>query len=108
MWRKPRTGAFAGRMLLSHEGCQYRKAVAQSVMLQGGPSVRQERIAVDIEVRMPDKRRRDLDNLPNTVLDALTRAAVWADDSQFDDLRVWFSDQPRGERERDADGEPAK
>jgi len=53
-------------------------------------------VAVDIEVRMPDKRRRDLDNLPKAVLDGLTHAALWHDDSQIDDLRVWRSDRMGG------------
>jgi crossover junction endodeoxyribonuclease RusA len=77
--------------MLSKEGREYRKAVADAVLEQGRPKIGSDRCAVDIEVCMPDKRRRDLDNLPKAILDALTHAAVWDDDSQVDDLRVWRS-----------------
>jgi crossover junction endodeoxyribonuclease RusA len=96
MWRTPTKGALAGRTLLAEAGRKYRKAVADAVLMQGKPRIGQARCAVDIEVRMPDKRRRDLDNLPKAVLDALTYAAVWNDDSQIDDLRVWRSDRSGG------------
>lgn len=96
MWRTPRTGPLAGRTMLSKEGRDYRKAVEQAVMLQCVPKVGDAKVAVDIEVRMPDKRRRDLDNLPKAVLDGLTHAALWHDDSQIDDLRVWRSDRMGG------------
>lgn len=84
------------RVLISEDGRKYRKAVEQSFMLQRVASVGTARVAVDIEVRMPDKRRRDLDNLPKAVLDALTHSGLWEDDSQIDDLRVWRSDRMGG------------
>ena len=37
---------------------------------------------------MPDKRRRDLDNLLKATLDSLTHAGVWSDDSQIDALSI--------------------
>lgn len=37
---------------------------------------------------MPDRRVRDLDNLPKAVLDAITAAGVWDDDGQIDFLSV--------------------
>lgn len=98
-WRHLSKGPLAGRVLISEEGRKYRTAVQQVVIAQGchGPrGVGQQRIKVDLEVRMPDKRRRDLDNLPKALLDALTHATVWHDDSQIDDLRVWRSDRIGG------------
>ncbi len=91
MWRTPRSGPLAGRTLLSEEGRAYRRAVADAVLQQGSPRIGGARLALDLEARMPDRRRRDLDNLPKAILDGLTYAAVWDDDEQIDDLRTWRS-----------------
>jgi crossover junction endodeoxyribonuclease RusA len=96
MWRTPRSGPLAGRTMLSEDGRKYRRAVADAVLLQRRPNLGAARVAIDIEVRMPDKRRRDLDNLPKAVLDGLTHAGVWEDDNQIDDLRVWRSPRMGG------------
>ncbi len=91
MWRTPRTGPLAGRTMLSQEGRAYRLQVQQLVQVAKAASQLSERLHVVIEARMPDRRKRDLDNLPKAVLDALTHAGVWLDDGQIDDLRVWRS-----------------
>ena len=96
MWRTPRSGPLAGRTMLSEDGRRYRRAVADAVLVaRAGRQIRQ-RLAVTIEARMPDRRKRDLDNLPKAVLDGLTHAGVWLDDGQIDDLRVWRSDRMGG------------
>ncbi|MCW2095347.1 UNVERIFIED_ORG: Holliday junction resolvase RusA-like endonuclease [Enterobacter sp. BIGb0239] len=41
-----------------------------------------------IECHMPDRRRRDLDNLQKAAFDALTKAGFWMDDCQVIDYRV--------------------
>lgn len=46
------------------------------------------RLMLHMIVFPPDKRRRDLDNLPKGVLDALQKAGVFLDDTQIDDLRI--------------------
>lgn len=46
------------------------------------------RVAVTVSVYPPDKRKRDLDNVLKTTLDALTRCGVWDDDSQVDCITV--------------------
>lgn len=46
------------------------------------------RIAVYILLKMPDRRRRDVDNYLKSLLDALTNAQVWRDDSQIDLLTI--------------------
>lgn len=40
-------------------------------------------IAMTMELYPPDRRRRDVDNYSKTVLDALTHARLWRDDSQI-------------------------
>jgi crossover junction endodeoxyribonuclease RusA len=46
------------------------------------------RLRVDIVATMPDRRRRDLDNLLKALLDALQHARVFFDDEQIDALSV--------------------
>jgi crossover junction endodeoxyribonuclease RusA len=46
------------------------------------------RLAVKVTLYPPDRRKRDLDNFNKGLLDALTHAGIWGDDSQIDDLRV--------------------
>ncbi len=96
MWRTPRSGPLAGRTMLSEDGRRYRRAVADAVLVARAGRQLRQRLAVTIEARMPDRRKRDLDNLPKAVLDGLTHAGVWLDDGQIDDLRVWRSDRMVG------------
>lgn len=78
----------AGITKISAEGRAYRAAVvnllAESLTTppMAGP------VVVDIEAFMPDRRRRDLDNLLKGLLDAMTHAGLWLDDSQVVDLRI--------------------
>lgn len=83
-WRHVSKGPMAGRVLISAEGRSYRDAVLRAV----DPMKLDMRLKVEIEATMPDRRKRDLDNLPKAVLDALTHAEVWGDDGQIDDLRI--------------------
>lgn len=78
----------AGKTLISTDGRAYRKAVADQVLIQRGAKHYAGRLEVLVIAYMPDKRRRDLDNLLKGLLDSLTHAGVWADDSQIDDLRI--------------------
>lgn len=39
-------------------------------------------VSVTLDFHPPDKRSRDLDNLPKAVFDSFTYAGVWADDDQ--------------------------
>ena len=78
-----------GRMVVGPEGKAYREAVQQIL----GPSFQDVEpykvpLRVWIDVMMPDRRKRDLDNLNKSLLDAITDAGVWADDSLIEDLRL--------------------
>ena len=46
------------------------------------------RVKLSVCVMPPDKRKRDLDNLLKPILDGLTAAGVWDDDSQVDRLEM--------------------
>ena len=89
IWRSLRSGPMAGRVLLSKAGREYRKAVHAAVTAQiGARGAISGPVRVDILLHPPTRHRLDLDNRIKAVLDALTHAAVWADDSQVDVLIV--------------------
>ena len=46
------------------------------------------RLSVHIDATMPDKRKRDLDNLLKPLLDAMEHALVFVNDAQIDQLRI--------------------
>jgi crossover junction endodeoxyribonuclease RusA len=104
-WRSPNKGPLAGRTLISEKGRAYREAVEKSFWRQKvdgrlPPFDRplDARLQVALYAYPPDKRRRDLDNLPKAVLDALTHAGVWADDEQIDSLSIQRCDRIAGGR----------
>lgn len=47
------------------------------------------RLSVTVELFPPDRRRRDIDNYIKALLDAITHAGVWEDDSQIDCISVF-------------------
>lgn len=77
-----------GKTIISEKGRAYRKAVADQVLIQRGAKGYTGRLSVHIEAHVPDKRRRDLDNMFKAVLDSLAHAGVYADDSQIDELSI--------------------
>lgn len=82
------------RNILSARGREYRAQVMAAALLAGcrmaGKPKFPEwvRVACEIDLYPPDLRRRDLDNHVKAVLDGLTKANLWADDSQVDVLVV--------------------
>lgn len=46
------------------------------------------RLAVALRFFEPNRLKRDLDNLPKAILDALTQAGLWLDDAQIDWLML--------------------
>ena len=71
------------RTLISREGRAFRKRVCALLGCSGQPP-RDGRLALCMDAFPPDHRRRDLDNIQKSVLDALEHAGVYADDSQID------------------------
>ena len=81
------TTARNGRRYISVEGQRFRedvKGVVWDRMIKpiAGP------LKVEIAAFPPDNRRRDIDNLLKSTLDALQHAGVYADDYQIADLRI--------------------
>lgn len=74
-----------GKMLISKRGRQYREEVQIAAL--GQPQL-DGRLFLIIEAWMPDRRRRDVDNICKAVLDSLQHAGLYEDDSQIDRLLV--------------------
>lgn len=87
-WRHPSSGALAGRHLVSTEGRLYRALVAESALLHAIHRPATGRLEVVIDASPPDRRRRDLDNVLKSLLDALVHANVILDDEQIDKLSI--------------------
>lgn len=71
-----------GRMIISRKGRNYRTkimAILAGLQLEpmDGP------LMVEIEIYPPDRRRRDIDNVPKALLDALQYGGAYLDDSQI-------------------------
>jgi crossover junction endodeoxyribonuclease RusA len=83
-WRTTRTG----RTYLSNEAKQF-KIDVQAAVLSLGYKRMDGRLAVKLTLFPPNRIRRDVDNFGGkSVLDALTSAGLWQDDSQIDDLHI--------------------
>ncbi len=75
------------RTLISREGRRFRERVCS--ILAGLSLTRFEGpIQVEIEVYPPDERRRDIDNLQKSLLDALEHGGLYRDDSQIVRLEI--------------------
>lgn len=84
-------------VILSEEGRKYRELVQEQVWRQRPPRLT-GKLAVWIHAMPPDRRARDLDNLPKGVLDGLAHAGVFRDDCDIDDLRISrFAVRPGGQ-----------
>ena len=83
---------------LTNAGRCFREAVAKAIVLCNGQFNLADPVWVDVTLHAPDARRRDLDNYGGkALLDALTCAGVWKDDSQVKVLHLaWGKPVPNG------------
>ena len=87
---------FQNRMIISKSGREYRKAVQDCIMLQKANKHLGGNISIVIEAFRPDNRIRDLDNLLKASLDGLVHSGVIMDDSQIQDLRIFWAKDKGG------------
>ena len=77
----------SARTLISKKGREYRKAI-QDECLVINPATLAGPLSCVLDLYPPCRRRRDCDNHAKALLDALTHANVYGDDSQIIDLRI--------------------
>jgi len=77
-----------GRMMISKQGRLYRKNIAQMAMQNRWERFMADRLSVTINAYPPDRRKRDLDNLPKAIFDSLQHAGIFDDDEQIDFFSV--------------------
>lgn len=74
---------FRGRTIVGMAGRKYHREVAE---LLGVRKPTDSRLSVVLYCWMPDKRKRDLDNVAKCAIDSLTKCGFWLDDNQIDRL----------------------
>ncbi len=95
-----RCGSFI-KMALTKQARRYYDEVEEAIRLQFGtaPLVPYRGpVRVEIELRAPDRRTRDIQNHDKSLLDALTHCGVWTDDSLIDELVLRRGQQISGGR----------
>lgn len=73
---------------ISDAGKQYRRAVVEQCLITDSPLRIEGALACTLDLYPPCNRKRDCDNYAKALLDALTHARVYSDDSQIIDLRI--------------------
>jgi len=76
-------------VFISQKGKKYRAEIEDAVQQQCGPLQLAGQLFLEVILFVPDKRRRDVDNYIKALLDALTHAGLWMDDSQIDQLHLY-------------------
>lgn len=73
---------------IAKQGIAFRQEVCAIALAAGVRKPLLCRIALDIMVTMPDKRRRDLDNVLKALLDSMAHAGIYRDDEQVDSITI--------------------
>jgi len=85
-----------GRKILSKSGRTYKAEAMVYMYEQSVQKGLEGPYSVWIQVRPPDKRKRDIDNLCKPLLDSLTEYGMISDDSEITDLRITKYDPVKG------------
>ena len=88
---------YQGRMLISREGREYKKAVAWIVAASRHRFEKTARLKLEIVVHKSSKRRADLDNCAKLLQDSLADGGLYVDDSQIDDLHIVRGEVRKGD-----------
>lgn len=75
------------------------------VLQQRTPKLGPQSVNLEIEVKRPDKRKRDLDNLLKPIQDLLVRQSIIEDDKQVKSIKIKWADETAEETIRIKVGE---
>ena len=84
-----------GQRYLDVKVREFRQKVADSINEQMPGLHIDEHIFMEVYLYPPDKRKRDLDNYMKGLLDAVTEAGLWEDDSLIDQLHIYRGEVTR-------------
>ena len=76
-------------LFISVKGRAFRTHTAEAIHQQIPGTLIETPMLVEIVLFPPDKRRRDIDNYNKALLDAVTHAGLWEDDSLIDQLFIY-------------------
>jgi crossover junction endodeoxyribonuclease RusA len=85
---------YRGRVVISDKGREYHQHIAD--IYEKETKFTNEIVEMTIKLYPPDRRRRDVDNVLKCLLDSITRASGWNDDSQVKRLIVERFDPVKG------------
>ena len=75
---------------VAKQGMQYRAEVYRNRLEHlNGQCPLKGRLAMEVELWLPDRRKRDIDNPLKCLLDSFTYAKIWEDDEQVDALVIY-------------------
>jgi crossover junction endodeoxyribonuclease RusA len=80
-------GQSGNRRFIGKKGVAFRAAVLNAA-IEAGTSPLEGRLAVHIDLYPPDRRKRDLDNVLKSLLDACEHAGCYINDSQIDEIHI--------------------
>lgn len=86
-WGQKIAGRFI-KVYLTDKAKAFKSDVYACVLQSGCSRNLAGRLRVTVYAHVPDKRKRDLDNLNKGLLDALTASGLWLDDEQIDELSI--------------------
>jgi crossover junction endodeoxyribonuclease RusA len=79
-------GTSGKRRYIKPQGIKFRNDVIGIVLQNNANKKLPDRVMIDIKAYMPDRRKRDLDNINKAIFDALIHSGVILDDEQIDVL----------------------
>ena len=80
-------GQAGNHRFIGKKGKEFRAAVSDAVC-EAGIQALEGRLAVHVALYPPDRRKRDIDNVLKSLLDACEHAGCYENDSQIDELHI--------------------